>query len=176
MKTYRLENGKYLGISYFTNIENIKLLKENMISVFNDKSPVLINHRVVVDPFQILVATNNAYSSIENLSMKTKCLATEILFNLSSTKSIKQSLEDVGAKNEDKSAIVAITSKFPNIPEMKIFHDECVKESKVLDVSVITENIDEHYIKSYYGISDAEFENSSLLDSIVTRIACKHLI
>lgn len=176
MKTYQLENGKYLGISYFTKVDNMKLLKANMMSIFKDKSPVLINHRLIVDPFQILVATNNAYSSIDNSSMKTRCLATEILFNLSSSKSIKQSLEDVGAKDQDDSAIVAIVSKFPNVPEMKIFHDDCIKESEITDFSFITENIDEYYIKSYYGISEIECENSNILDSIVSRIACKHLI
>jgi len=173
MKTYRLENGKYLGISYFTNIENIKWLKENVISIFKDKSPVLINAKLIVDPFQIVVAANNAYLAGENC-MKTNSYATEILYNLSSSNKISKSLKDVSANDNDDKMVVAIVSKFNNVPEMKIFHEKCITgcENSLLE---LTETNDEDYIKSYYKITELESENSSLLGSIVTRIACKPL-
>jgi len=174
MKAYCLQNGKYLGVSYFTNIKNIKWLKDNMSSIFKDKSPVLISRRLIVDPFQIVVAVNNAYLSSENSCMKTKSLANEILFNLSSSKNITQSLKDTSANDQDDDMIVVIISKFSNVPEMKIFQEKCITGCET-DISEIAENIDENYIKSYYKISQIESGNSSLLDSIVTRIACKPL-
>lgn len=174
MKAYCLQNGKYLGLSYFTNIKNIKWLKDNMSSIFKDKSPVLISRRLIVDPFQIVIAVNNAYLSSENSCMKTKSLATEILFNLSSSKNITQSLKDTSANDQDDDMIVVIISKFSNVPEMKIFQEKCITGCET-DISEIAENIDENYIKSYYRISQIESANSSLLDSIVTRIACKSL-
>jgi len=174
MKIYRLENGKYLGVSYFKNVTNLKWLKENILSVFGDKSPVLICPRFIVDPFQIVVAANNAYLSHKNASMITKSLATEILFNLSSTKSIKQSLKDMGANTQDNDMIVALVSKFSNVPEMEIFNNKCIKGDED-DFSEYAKNIDENSIKSYYGINEIESNNSSLLDSVVTRIACKSL-
>jgi len=172
MKTYRLENGKYLGVSYFTDVQNLKLIKENILSVFKDNSPVLICPRLIVDPFQIVVATNNAYLAYENKSMITKSLATEILFNLSSTKNINQSLKDMGANTEDKDMIVALVSTFSNVPEMEIFHKKCIVGHEA-DLSEYEKNIDEKFIKSYYKINEIESVNSNLLDSIVTRIACK---
>lgn len=175
MKTYRLENGKYLGISYFTNVKNIKWLKENVFSILKEKSPVLINYKLIVDPFQILVATNNAYMSYENKSMKTKTLATEIVYYLSSSNKIDQSLKDISANDHDENMIVAIVSKFENVPEMDIFHEKCVTGCKA-DLSELLDTIDKNYIKSYYKINQIESENSSLLDSIVTRIACKTLM
>lgn len=175
MKTYRLENEKYLGISYFTNVKNIKSLKENLCSIFKDKSPVLICSKLIVDPFQIVVAANNAYLSYENSSMKTKSVATEILFNLSSSKNINQSLKETSANDEDEDMIVALVSKFSNVPEMKIFHEKCIVGFEA-DILEYIKTVDETYIKSYYGIQQIESNNSSLLDSIVTRIACKNLI
>lgn len=175
MKTYRLENGKYLGVSYFTNVENIKLLKENIITIFQDKSPVLINPKLILDPFQIVVAVNNAYLSHENASMKTKNIATEILFNLSSSKKIVQSLKDVGANDNDKEMIVALVSSYSDVPEMNVFHERCITGSKA-EFSELYELCNESYIKSYYGITPMESENSNLLDSIITRIACKAII
>ncbi|VVC43884.1 CGI121/TPRKB [Cinara cedri] len=175
MKTYRLENGKYLGISYFKDVKNIKWLKEKMNSIYKDKSPVLICRSLIVDPFQIVVAVNNALLSFENSSMITKSLATEILFNLSSTKNITQSLKDVGANDQDEDMIVAIISKFSNIPEMKIFHEKCIIGDKA-NFSEFAEKIDENVIKSYYRIKQIENDNSSLLDSVITRIACKVVI
>jgi len=175
MKIYRLENGKYLGVSYFTNVQNLKWLKENILSVFEDKSPVLICPRLIVDPFQIIVAANNAYLSHENGSMITKALATEILFNLSSTKNINKALNDMGANIEDNDMIVALVSTFSNVPEMEIFHKKCIEGCET-NLSEYAKNIDENFIKSYYGINEKESNNSNLLDSIVTRIACKPLI
>lgn len=175
MKIYRLENGRYLGISYFTEVKNVQWLKNNIFPIFKDKSPVLICRKLIVDPFQIVVAVNNAYLSSENSSMITKSLATEILFNLSATKNISQSLSQTSVNDQDNELIVAIVSKFPNVPEMNIFQEKCI-EGNEADVSKVAENIDENFIKSYYGISKVESENSSLLDSIVTRIACKTLM
>uniref|UniRef100_A0A2S2P4D5 TP53RK-binding protein n=1 Tax=Schizaphis graminum TaxID=13262 RepID=A0A2S2P4D5_SCHGA len=174
MKVYCLQNGKYLGVSYFTKVENIKWLKDNMASIFKDKSPVLISRRLIVDPFQIVVAVNNAYLANENSCMKTKSLANEILFNLSGTKNITQSLKDTSANDQDDEMIVALISKFSNVPEMKIFQEKCITGSET-DISELAEYIDENYIKTYYKISQIESANSSLLDSIVTRIACKIL-
>lgn len=174
MKTYRLENGKYLGVAYFTNVKNIKSLKENMFLIFKDKSPVLICSKLIVDPFQIVVAANNAYLACENSSMKTKTVATEILFYLSSSKKISQSLQDMSANDQDEDMIVALVSKFSNVPEMKIFHEKCITGFEA-DLSEHTKNIDENYIKSYYGIKQIESDNTNLLDSIVTRIACRIL-
>lgn len=172
MKSYRLENGKYLGVSYFTNVKNIAWLKKNISSVFKEKSPVLICRKLIVHPFQIVVAANSAYLSNENSSMITKSLATEILFYLSASKNISKSLMDMSVKDEDDEMIIAIVSKFVEVPEMKIFYTECVQGDEV-DVSKLTEDIDIPTIQSYYGINHIESETSSLLDSIVTRIACK---
>lgn len=174
MKVYRLENGKYLGVSYFINVKNIKLLKENMISIFKDKSPVLINARLIVDPFQIVVAANNACLASKNSSMKTNTNATEILYNLSSSNKISKSLKDVSANDNDDDMVVAIVSNFDNVPEMKIFEEKCIVGYEN-DISNLTNTINKQYIKSYYKISEVESENSTLLDSIVTRIACKPL-
>lgn len=175
MKTYRLENEKYLGISYFTNVENIQSLKENVASIFNDKSPILIRSCLIVDPFQIVVAVNNAFLASENNSMKTRSLATEVLFNLSSTNKISKSLADMGANDNDNEMIVALVSKFPNVPEMNIFHEKCIKGCET-DLSQHSVNINEDLIKTYYKISQIESETSSILDSIVTRIACKSIL
>lgn len=173
MKTYRLENGMFLGVSYFTNVKNIKWLKEYMVSVFKDKSPVLINYKLIIDPFQIVVATNNAIMSSEN-TMKTNAFATEILYNLSSSNKISKSLKDMSVNNHDENMVVAIVSKFNNVPEMKIFQEKCINGCEA-DFSELSKNIDHMYVKSYYKIDEVESEHSNLLDSIVTRIACKPL-
>jgi len=106
--------------------------------------------------------------------MKTKSLSNEILFNLSSSKNITQSLKEISANDQDEEMIVVIISKFSNVPEMNIFQEKCITGCET-DISEITENVDESYIKSYYKISQIESGNSSLLDSIITRIACKAL-
>lgn len=175
MKTYTLENGKYIGISYFTNVENIKWLKKNMACLFKDKSPILIRSRLIVDPFQIVVAVNNAFLASENSLMKTRSLVTEVLYNLSSTNKISKSLMETSPNDEDDEMMIALVSKFSNVPEMKIFQEKCIKGNET-DLSQHSENIDENLIKSYYKIGESESEISSLLDSIVTRIACKSIL
>lgn len=146
-----------------------------MLEIFKDKSPVLINRKLIIDPFQIVVAVNNAVMCNQHNTMKTKCMATEILYNLSLSKKISQSLKEAGANDDDDDMIVAIVSKFSNVPEMKIFYDKCITGSED-DFSKLTEINNETFIKSFYKIGEVESECSSLLDSIVTRIACKVLV
>lgn len=107
--------------------------------------------------------------------MKTKCLATEILFNLSLSKKISQALIETSANDDHDDMIVAIISKFPNVPEMKIFYEKCITGCED-DLSKLSEINDKTFIKTFYKIGEVENECSSLLDSIVTRIACKVLV
>jgi hypothetical protein len=94
------------------------------------------------------VAVNNAFLASENSSMKTKSLVTEVLFNLSLTNKISKSLIDIGPNDNNNEMIVAIVSKFPNVPEMKIFHDKCIKGCET-NLSQHSENINEDLIKIY---------------------------
>lgn len=145
------------------------------MSIFDIKSPILIKRKLIIDPFQIVVAANNAVMCSQHNTMKTKCLATEILFNLSMSKKISQALNETSAQDDDDDMIVAIISKFPYVPEMKIFYEKCITGCED-DLSKLTEINDETFIKSFYKIGEVESECSSLLDSIVTRIACKVLV
>ncbi|XP_050541339.1 EKC/KEOPS complex subunit TPRKB-like [Daktulosphaira vitifoliae] len=175
MIIYSLENGMYLGISYFQHVKNVKWLKNNISKYFKNRSPVLIRRSLIVDPFQIVVAVNNACLTYDNCNMVTKTLATEILFNLSSTKNISQSLNDCSAANEDDEFIIAIVSELNDVAEMKIFSEKCL-DGQEINSSNITKNVNTNFVQSYYNINEEEIKNCNLLDSIISRIACKYII
>lgn len=170
--TYKIELDsdchKSLSLFLLKDVQNAAEIKEMVVKGKLDccvVKPCLISH-----PFQIVVAANKAVVSKMQDKMTTRTLSTEILYNLSLSRNITQSLIKFGVGESDKNVLVIIIEESgENATDRTLSHFKGV----VCPIEELPKFSDEVLIKKTYKIKDAELAVSSLTDSIVTRIVTR---
>lgn len=148
----------------YRNVQNTAEVRK---LIFSASLPfTLIKPKLIVDPFQLSLAITKAQYNLKEEKMRTKSFQTEILYCLSPTKNISDSLKKFSAADEDTDVLlVGEENIFPTI-KSSIQGDEIPME----ELSVLT---DVDAVKEIYQISTDELIKSSLLDSVCSRMASK---
>lgn len=159
-----------LYLQLYRNVDNMPSLLKKLLT--GNLQCCIIKPTLILDPFQIVVAANKALLSEK---MTTRTVYTEILFNLSISKNITQSLRRFGAVDKDTNILVVVVST-----------DRCGGDSvvsvmkevvgEVVDISELSNFANCAEIKKVYNIGELEVGSFPLLDSIVSRIATKDCI
>eukprot|EP00048_Salpingoeca_helianthica_P021586 m.13237 g.13237 ORF g.13237 m.13237 type:complete len:162 (-) comp6148_c0_seq1:37-522(-) len=126
-----------------------------------------VRDTMILDPFQLLVAVQRAVFANKIGAMKTKSLNSEILYALSPSKSIRDSLVTFGVGATDTSAYAVLVDP---IPETKAAVAAHVREHTSSRVPV-----DEAALQKVYKITAPQLQSGTLLDLIVSSIATKGL-
>ncbi|XP_069683392.1 EKC/KEOPS complex subunit Tprkb-like [Periplaneta americana] len=162
------DSKKKLSVYLFEDVKNAGEIKEMVVKGSLDCcviKPSLITH-----PFQIAVAANKAVINQMYDKMTTRTVYTEILYNLSISKNITQSLIKFGIGDAEKNMLVAIIEQDgENRSEDILSHFH----GNICPLEELDKFSDEVLIKKTYKIKDNELTVSSLLDSIVTRIVAR---
>ncbi|XP_044733288.1 EKC/KEOPS complex subunit TPRKB-like [Chrysoperla carnea] len=160
-----------LVLTTFTNVTNINEIRQKILN--GSLKCGILKANLIFDSMQIIVAANKTLVSEKYGHMTTKNIYTELLFNLNLSKNITQSLIRFGIDDKDTNIIVVIFCSGKN--------DEIVSE--ILNqiqgeqiTSFPNKFADESNIKKIYKIPDNENKVSSLIDSIVSRIATKDFV
>ncbi|CAH0578955.1 unnamed protein product [Chrysodeixis includens] len=82
----------------FKNVQNVETIRDNIIQGVWECSA--IKPRYIVDAFQVAVAANKAVLDEKRDAMVTRSVYSEILYNLSPTKNISQSLMKFGISKD----------------------------------------------------------------------------
>ncbi|KAK6624094.1 hypothetical protein RUM44_010952 [Polyplax serrata] len=171
MKVISLEESNTnIRLFLLKNVKDVKSLKEKIIS--GELDCCAVKPSLIINCFQIVVAANKAAINEKIGKLATKCLNTELLFNLSISRNITQSLNTFGIGEKDEHILIVI---FEKKGESKF---DCMKDyfqGEICDAEEINQFSDIKLIKKTYKITDKELEVSQLLDSIVSRIATKDL-
>ncbi|PIK57960.1 TP53RK-binding protein [Apostichopus japonicus] len=157
-----------ISIALFDGIKNHDELKKKIISGKIDAA--LLSAKKICDIFQVLVAATKAVGAKSNGKLKTRSINSEVLFSLSPSNNITESLRTFGVSPSD-SAVVAVTIDDFDGLKIQNVAQQINAEMKPLDQ--LNRYTDEDIIKKVYKISDAELKHSKLLDSVATRIAVK---
>lgn len=156
-----------IKMKLYHNVTNVPELRQQLIT--GKLQCCLIKASLIIDPLQVVVAANKACTSEK---LKTRTVYTEILFNLSVSKNITQSLQTFGANDKDTDVLVAIIEK--NNENHESIFEKVQGEEGRLDMLKDVVKLD--YVKQIYKISDAEMKNVEVLDSVVSKIAAKDCI
>ncbi|KAK5640921.1 hypothetical protein RI129_009468 [Pyrocoelia pectoralis] len=171
--TYSLEldnnSNSTIKMKLYRNVKNVSDLRQKILNRTLDCC--IVKPSLIVDPFQIVIAANKAVVA-EKLT--TKSIYSEILFNLSISKNITQSLQKFGIEDNEREILVVViekegtTSNFENV--LRQIDGE---EVNMLQLKELT-NVEE--VKKVYKLSDVEFTHLSVLNSVVSRIAGKEFL
>ncbi|GES79769.1 CGI-121-domain-containing protein [Rhizophagus clarus] len=173
MQSFTLETYPTRGqihILFYKNVSNAADLRKRLLSHDQELSYAFIDAKVVLDKFQLLIATNDAVHHELNSSLITHNIHSEIVYNLSPTTNISESLRRFGIA--DSSTSIAVVKVGGNSEEVKshlstLIHGE---ESDIKDFSSFA---DISKIKKYYKIDDKINDQNEILDMIVGSIAVK---
>ncbi|CAH1972992.1 unnamed protein product [Acanthoscelides obtectus] len=156
-----------IDIKLFKDVENIKSLKQRLMK--GELNCCIVKPTLIVDPFQIVVAANKALISEKRT---TKSVFTEILFNLSISKNITNSLKTFGIEDSDKHILVVIVNE-KGEDNSKICSEIHGEELELMQLKNFS---DVKAIQKVYKIHEDELSNVPLLDSVVSRIAVKDFL
>jgi tRNA threonylcarbamoyladenosine modification (KEOPS) complex Cgi121 subunit len=174
VETYTLEldelTEKQLSVYLYNNIHNIEELHKKLL---NKELPCcIIKANLILDPFQIVIAANKAALNEKYGQLVTRSLYTEIIYYLSISKNISQSLTTFGISNDTVNALVIFIHNVQEKESAEKLVIDCIKGERI-PISKLSEIADLNLIKKTYKINKDELKASSLLDSIVSRISEK---
>lgn len=171
--TERLDpsTGLHISMALLRNVKNSKVIKDKVVCGALQCS--IMKPSLVAHPFQVIVAANKAASSQVFGSMVTKSIYTELLFNLSISKNISQSLIKFGINEGDEDILVATIHK----DGISSINDVIAEiEGDVVPLTDLQDICDFKLLHKSYKISENELKVTSLLDSIVSRIATSDFV
>ncbi|XP_030642844.1 EKC/KEOPS complex subunit TPRKB isoform X2 [Chanos chanos] len=128
----------------------------------------------VLDPFQLLVATNKAIHLQKTGKMKTRSLYSEIIFNLSPTNNISEAFKRFGISDHDNAVhIVLVHTKEEDHNIDSILSKV---EGQQIPISQMSMLSDTAKIRKLYKVTSQEEKCGSLLDSVICRMAIKDVL
>ncbi|XP_013786264.1 EKC/KEOPS complex subunit Tprkb-like [Limulus polyphemus] len=160
-----------ITLTLFSDVTNSKELRQKLVEGSLQCS--IIKPSLVLDTFQLLVAANKAVLSQQQGTLKTKGIYSEILYNLSPSKNITESLKTFGIGENDTSILVLVLN---DIDGTKVNSISSVVKGKLASLDTLNMHTNEQEIKKVYKIKEAEQNCGSLLGSLVSRIAVKEII
>ncbi|XP_063980865.1 EKC/KEOPS complex subunit TPRKB-like [Diachasmimorpha longicaudata] len=158
---------KYLTLHLFTNVKNANEIKQKVQT--GKLQCCILKASMIVDSFQVVVAANKAVLRMHSGSMITRGVFTEILYAISSSTNISQSLMRFGIDGRDRNIVVALLHGENEGEELE---NEVLGQidGERTPIARLREFADVGLIRKTYKIDEEELKVSSLQDSIVSRI------
>ncbi|XP_065659400.1 EKC/KEOPS complex subunit TPRKB [Hydra vulgaris] len=158
-----------IQVALCNNVTNTSYLREKCLK--GEFSCAILSTTLIPDIFPVLISCNKTIHCFTESSMKTRNIHTEIMLNLSSSNSIKDSLKLFGANDTDSTLLFVMVSK----KEVQDKFCEILNEIKgnFVAVSELSNMCDYNSTKKHYKISDDELSASNFKNAISMRIASK---
>ncbi|KAJ2945810.1 hypothetical protein O0L34_g4715 [Tuta absoluta] len=154
-------------IYLFKNVENVEEIRNNVKN--GAWSCAVIKPSLIVDPLQVVAAANRAVVARHQDNMVTRTIYGEILFNLSLSKNISQSLTKFGADKEKEILVCfLVTADEDSSSDIlsQIQGDQC----PIIDLAAF---VDLNDVKKTYKLNDIK-GNDNYLDIIISRMVTKN--
>ncbi|KAG7166777.1 EKC/KEOPS complex subunit TPRKB-like [Homarus americanus] len=173
-------------ILLYSKVENAAEVRQLIMKGQVEAS--LIKPAMVVDTFQVIVAANKAVRSLAAKKMVTRSVFAEIIFNLSPTKNVNivldfykpfsslmitDSLKNFGLGDGDTEILAVVLDEESGEKVKKLKSQIRGELTAVTEVLNLT---NQARVKQLYKVTDSELRVTSLLDAVVSRMACKEFL
>ena len=171
---------KQCEILLYRNVTNGEELRQACVDGLLGGGVALVKADLIVDPFQLVVVANKAIlahsGTAENIA-KTRSVDTEILYNLSPSKSIADSLKQFGVgSNEDKNLYAVITAENSTQIQEKLVKVKSLIKGELCPAD--TDTFDADKIAKMHKITDSrqKTDKKFLSDLLISKTAMKDLV
>ncbi|XP_045619495.1 EKC/KEOPS complex subunit Tprkb isoform X1 [Procambarus clarkii] len=158
-------------ILLYNNVKNAADVRQLIMKGQVEAS--LIKPEMLVDPFQVLVAANKAVRSLAAKKMVTRSVFAEIIFNLSPSKNITDSLKNFGLGDSDTEILAVVLDQESGEKLQKLNGQIKGQQTALTEMLNLTNSAK---IKQLYKVTDADLDVSNLLDAVISRMACKEFL
>lgn len=157
-----------LKIYFLKNVQNVETLRSKVIE--GTWKCGVVNAELMMDPLQVAVAANAAVVAQSRGMMQTRTVYGELLYNLSPSKNISQSLSKFGINKQKDLLLCFLVTPGTDESEYVISQIEGDLHP-VTELGTVSNLIK---IKNAYKLNN--FKGVSLLDIIVSRMVTKSFV
>eukprot|EP00057_Strongylocentrotus_purpuratus_P030809 XP_782762.2 PREDICTED: EKC/KEOPS complex subunit Tprkb [Strongylocentrotus purpuratus] len=157
-------------IALFEDVMNVTDLKAMLIN--KELDAVMLSPKMLVSPFQIMVAVNKALHVHATGHAITRTVNSEIIYSLSPSTNISESFKVFAMGSTDTSVVVIVLDD-PDQTKLKSIAAKI--EGVCVPLAQLSTHTDEIMIKKKYSISKAELSVGSLEDAVICKMASSDL-
>uniref|UniRef100_A0A0K0FHK1 EKC/KEOPS complex subunit TPRKB (inferred by orthology to a human protein) n=1 Tax=Strongyloides venezuelensis TaxID=75913 RepID=A0A0K0FHK1_STRVS len=168
---YDATQRRSMRVCVFTEVKNVNELMEMVRT--GEIDAALIKAELVVEPFVLLAAANRAVHQAAHNRMSTRSLSAELIYSLSPTRNISESLINFGISEGSENLIVCVFDDAKGSKMVKLskkIKGKPVKFEKWMELV--------HYpsIKKLYNLKTSDLKSEDLCDIIANQIVSKDMI
>ncbi|KAG0259484.1 hypothetical protein BG011_002596 [Mortierella polycephala] len=161
-----------IHMACFTGVKNAAALKERLQNQDKSLAFAMVESNLIMDVFQLLVATTKAAHDNEAGKLSTQTVSSEIIYNLSPTKNIAESLKRFGI-TEDTTSLIAV--KIGGNSDEVLEDMSTTVDGNLVSFSALDQEKDMVKLRQYYKIDPKVTENKAILNWIIGAIAMKNI-
>uniref|UniRef100_A0AAF5RVY6 TP53RK-binding protein n=1 Tax=Wuchereria bancrofti TaxID=6293 RepID=A0AAF5RVY6_WUCBA len=168
---YDISQRRFFRVCLFTDVKNASELKQALIDGSIDAA--LIKPELVLEVFTLLAAANKAVHQAAHNRLSTRTLHAELIYSLSPDRNILESLLTFGITEESRNLLVGI---FDDESGEKMVKVAKKIDGKPVPMTMLPQLADYKRIKKLYKVKESEYNEETISDAIITRIATKDCI
>ncbi|KAG0246254.1 kinase binding protein CGI-121-domain-containing protein [Mortierella sp. GBAus27b] len=176
METYQLEAVPGVGdvhVACFTDVKNAAVLKERFQAQDKTMTFAMVESNLVMDVFQLLLASTKAAKDNESGKLSTQSLSSEIVYNLSPSKNIAESFKRFGIKEQTTSLVAVKIGGQPDEVQEEMSN---MIEGNITSFSKLDQEKDITRLRQFYKIDPKVTDDTAILNWIIGSMAMKHIM
>ncbi|KAF9922544.1 hypothetical protein FBU30_007330 [Linnemannia zychae] len=175
MESFPIESLPTTGdihMACFTAVKNAPDLKEKLQNQDKSLTFALVESNLIMDVFQLLVAATKAAHDHQVGKLATQNINSEIIYNLSPSKNIAESLKRFGI-TENTTSLIAV--RIGGDPDEILEDMNRTVDGNLVSFSKLDQEKDMVKLRQYYKIDPKVTEDRDILNWIVGAIAMKNV-